>query len=130
MTDGTRGSSAGSATLIGAHALDRELALSRIGGDLELLQEIALLFLSDSSRMLDEIQKAVAARNAGALDRAAHTLKGCVSNFGAQGLYNAALALERMGRSGDLSAMEPTFQRLRGEILQLETDLKELTVGA
>ena len=40
-------------------SLDRELALSRVGGDLELLQEIALLFLSDSERMAREIEKSV-----------------------------------------------------------------------
>jgi two-component system sensor histidine kinase/response regulator len=127
MADETRGSVGGVATVNCAPALDRDLALSRVGGDLELLQEIALLFLSDSCRMLQEIEKAVAARNAGSLDRAAHTVKGCVSNFGAQGLYDAALALERMGRSGDLSNMEPAYSRLRMEMLQLESDLRALT---
>src|SRR5664279_1007875 len=111
----TRGGAAGVIAASGARALDRELALSRIGGDLELLQEIALLFLSDSSRMLEEIHKAVVSRNASGLDRAAHTVKGCVSNFGAQELYDAALALERMGRSDDLSGVEPAYRRLRGE---------------
>lgn len=127
MTDETRASV--TATLNGLHALNRELALSRIGGDLELLQEIALLFLSDSTRMLDEIHKAVTARNASALDRAAHTLKGCVSNFGAQNLYEAALALERMGRAGEFGNVGPAYQRLRTELLQLETDLRELTAA-
>ena len=109
------------------NSLDRELALSRVGGDLELLQEIGLLFLSDSERMLREIEKAVTARDAKAIDRAAHMLKGCVSNFGAQHLYDASLALERMGRSGDLSNMEPAFQVLKAEIGQLECDLRALT---
>ena len=110
-------------------ALDKELALSRVGGDLELLQEIALLFLSDSERMAREIEKAVAARDAKALDRSAHTLKGCVSNFGAQRLYECAMALERMGRTGDLSKMDPAFRTLRAEIIQLENDLRALTAN-
>jgi HPt (histidine-containing phosphotransfer) domain-containing protein len=110
-----------------SRALDQELALSRMGGDLELLREIALLFLSDSARMLREIDQAVSARDAKALDNAAHTVKGCVSNFGAQGLYDASQALERMGRSGDLSNMERTYQVLRAEMAQLEADLRALT---
>lgn len=110
-----------------ARALNQELALSRVGGDLGLLQEIALLFLSDSERMLREIDKAVSARDAQALDHAAHTVKGCVSNFGAQGLYDASLTLERMGRSGDLSNMEPAHAALRSEMAQLEADLRVLT---
>jgi HPt (histidine-containing phosphotransfer) domain-containing protein len=131
MVDEGRGNSGNVATAptpVGRRtALDRELALSRVGGDLELLQEIALLFLSDSERMLSEIEKAVSARDAKALDRAAHTLKGCVSNFGAQHLYEVSLALERMGRSGDLTNMESAFQLLKAEIGQLERDLHVLT---
>ena len=108
-------------------SFDRELALSRVGGDLELLQEIALLFLSDSERMAHEIEKAVQARDARALDRSAHMLKGCVSNFGAQRLYEYSLALERMGRSGDLTGVDAVYRSLKSEITQLESDLRQLT---
>jgi two-component system, sensor histidine kinase and response regulator len=110
-------------------SLDRDLALSRVGGDLELLQEIALLFLSDSERMAREVEKSVQARDAKALDRSAHTLKGCVSNFGAQRLYDYSLALERMGRSGDLTNVDAVYHSLKSEISQLENDLRELTAG-
>lgn len=116
-----------SAGTMPGRALNQELALSRVGGDLELLQEIALLFLSDSARMLREIDDAVATRNAKALDHAAHTVKGCVSNFGAQSLYDASVALEKMGRSGDLTHMAPAYAKLRSEMAQLEADLRELT---
>ncbi len=110
-------------------SLDRDLALSRVGGDLVLLQEIALLFLSDSERMAREIQKSVEARDPKALDYSAHTLKGCVSNFGAQRLYDYSLALERMGRSGDLTNVDAVYRSLKSEIAQLEKDLRELTAG-
>jgi HPt (histidine-containing phosphotransfer) domain-containing protein len=107
-------------------ALDRELALSRVGGDLELLQEIAQLFVEDASRMLGEIRSAVEARDAAQLDRSAHTLKGCVSNFGAQRLYDAALRLERMGRGGDLAHVDAAFRTLELEVHQLVRDLRSL----
>lgn len=107
-------------------AMNRELALSRIGGDLDLLKEIAQLFLDDSERMLREIRLGVQARDPAALDSAAHTLKGCVSNFGAQRLYDAALALERMGRNKDLRGVDPAFAALESELHQLETELREL----
>jgi two-component system sensor histidine kinase/response regulator len=111
---------------VSGSGLDREVALSRVGGDLTLLREIAALFLSDSDRMLREISKAVKARDAKALDRAAHTLKGCVSNFGAQRVYDAALALEQMGRRGDLTNVDPVFQQLEWEVHRLESDLRGL----
>ena len=107
-------------------ALDRELALSRVGGDLQLLQEIAQLFLEDSARMLSEIRSAVQERHAQHLDRSAHTLKGCVSSFGAQRLYEAALTMERMGRGGDLSNVDVSFRLLESEIHRLEADLQAL----
>lgn len=113
-----------------APALDREVALSRVGGDMELLQEIAQLFLDDSARMLADIESAVQARDAKNLDRSAHTLKGCVLNFGAQRLYEAALALERMGRNGQLRDVDPAFRSLREELHRLEADLRSLPPAA
>ena len=75
-------------------ALDRSLALSRVGGDVELLQEIAQLFLEDAPNMLAAIDLALRSGDAHALERAAHSLKGSVSNFGAQCAYEAAFSLE------------------------------------
>src|ERR1700676_33856 len=80
-------------------SLDRQLALSRVGGDLELLREIAILFLDECPRALLEIQRALAAEDAVKLENAAHSLKGSVANFGASAAVAAALRLEQMGRS-------------------------------
>ncbi len=113
----------------GAPALDVELALSRLGGDRELFREIALLFLGDAGRMLREIEDSAAAGDPDALHRAAHTLKGCVSNFAADRVYDAALALERMGRAGDLSAVATALQTLKEQSIQLERALRMLIAG-
>ena len=48
--------------------MDRAAALARVGGDLELLKEIAVLFLDEYPRALDDIHKALAARDAKLLD--------------------------------------------------------------
>ena len=82
--------------------LDRQLALSRVGGDLDLLREIAVLFLDECPRALREIHQAVAGENAAKLENAAHSLKGSVANFGASAAVAAALRLEQMGRSQQL----------------------------
>jgi len=83
-------------------SLDRQLALSRVGGDLELLREIAVLFLDECPRALLEIHQAVAGEDAAKLENAAHSLKGSVANFGASAAVAAALRLEQMGRSQQL----------------------------
>jgi HPt (histidine-containing phosphotransfer) domain-containing protein len=83
-------------------SLDRELALSRVGGDLELLREIAALFLDECPRALLEIHQAIAGGDAGKLENAAHSLKGSVANFGASTAVAAAFRLEQMGRAREL----------------------------
>jgi two-component system, sensor histidine kinase and response regulator len=83
-------------------ALDRQLALSRVGGDMELLQEIAVLFVEDCPRALAELRDAVERRDAAKLENAAHAMKGSVANFGAEAAVETAFRLEQMGRAGQL----------------------------
>ena len=86
--------------------LDRAVALERLGGDEELLQEVAKIFLDEYPTLMVEIQAAKETRNAKLLERAAHSLKGSVANFGAEQAVEAALRLEKMGRGGNLTGVE------------------------
>src|ERR1700685_1049069 len=83
-------------------ALDRQLALARVGGDLELLREIAALFLDECPRALLEIHQALEREDSSKLENAAHSLKGSVANFGASAAVAAAFRLEQMGRAQQL----------------------------
>jgi len=83
-------------------SLDRPMALARVGGDEELLHEIAVLFLDECPRALLEIHQALAGEDAGKLESAAHSLKGSVANFGASAAVAAAFRLEQMGRAQQL----------------------------
>jgi HPt (histidine-containing phosphotransfer) domain-containing protein len=109
--------------------LDREAALTRVGGDLELLQEIAGLFLEDTPNLVAAIEEAAAGNDAKGLERAAHTLKGSVSNFGAANSYEAALDLEKMGRAGDFSGVPGGIERLRRALDELRPELESLAAG-
>ncbi len=106
--------------------LNLAAALDRVGGDNELLEEVAKLFLDSAPSMLGEVREAVARRDARAVERAAHTLKGSVSNFGAEPAFQAALRLERMGRSGDLFGAEEALAALETEIVRLQPALTAL----
>lgn len=92
--------------------LDCAVALERLGGDEELLREVASLFLDEYPMLMQEIRTAATARDAEALQRAAHSMKGSVSNFGADGVYQAAFVLEKKGRAGDLDALENCIDQL------------------
>ena len=106
--------------------LDRALALERVGGDERLLQEIAVLFLEECPKMMAEIRSAVETGDATALELAAHSLKGSVGNFGADKVFQAALRLEAIGRSRDLSAAREAFGDLASAVDSLQPALVAL----
>lgn len=108
------------------HELDAELALSRVGGDTDLLHEIVDLFLADYPVTLEKIRVAVSARDAIAIEQHAHSLKGSVSTFGAQSAFEAALALERQGRSRDLGAVDAGLSQLEVALGALRPELESI----
>ncbi|HYH00914.1 MAG TPA: response regulator, partial [Terriglobales bacterium] len=62
---------------------DMSAALGRVGGDEELLAELAGIFIEDLPRSVSELEGAVAQRDPERVRRAAHSIKGAVLNFGA-----------------------------------------------
>ncbi len=109
-----------------AQVLNRPALLERLGGDLELFREITGLFQKDCPRLLSKIRTAVSEADAPALERAAHTLKGCVANFGAEAACDAALDLERMGRARELEGAATACQNLEAEVARFQEALAAL----
>jgi PAS domain S-box-containing protein len=105
---------------------DRDAALDRVDGDRELLQEIIELFFDEMPGLLAAVQETITRCDAKALERAAHTLKGAVGNFGAKGAFDAALRLEVMGRGGDLTHVAGAYAELEREVARLEGALAAL----
>jgi two-component system sensor histidine kinase/response regulator len=108
------------------HRLDESVALSRVGGDVELLREVIGLFLDDYPQSLDMIRDAVARGDQSSLERHAHSLKGSVSTFGAEEAFEAALALEKQGRTGDLAQAQDGLHRLEHALATLRPELEAL----
>jgi len=100
---GGPGSSGSGAT--GRAVLDIPAALDRVGGDADLLKELASIFMEDYPRQVRLIEGAIAAADWKTVEREAHGLKGAVANFGAADAMEAARKLEfaaREGRHGEL----------------------------
>ena len=97
--------------------MDEEL-LARFGGDAGLLRELAELFIQSCPKMLEDIRDAVQKRDAKALERAAHSLKGCVGNFFSHGARETAQRLELLGKSGDLSGAEELARILEEQVAE------------
>ncbi|MDN3521686.1 response regulator [Halomonas ramblicola] len=108
-----------------APQLDWEEALANLEGNRALLGEMVELFLTESPRLLDAIDAAIAAADAQALRQAAHTLKGAALVVGARALGSRALELETTARAGELGDAAPAAARLREEARELTTLLAE-----
>jgi two-component system sensor histidine kinase/response regulator len=105
---------------------DREAAMARVGGDAELLHEIACLFLDDYPRALEEIRDAANRGDARNLERSAHGLKGSVATFGAAAAMEAAKTLETMGRAQQLAEVEQVIRTLELALAALRPELESL----
>jgi HPt (histidine-containing phosphotransfer) domain-containing protein len=105
---------------------DREAALARVGDDEELLTELIRIFLDDYPNSLSVIDEAVAKQDPPRLEKAAHTLKGAVANFGAHAVVKEAFELERLARSGDLSLASESLSRLHVVLEQLDYELRPI----
>jgi HPt (histidine-containing phosphotransfer) domain-containing protein len=108
------------------HVLDRATALSRVGGDVELLKEIAILFLHEYPRELAEIRTAVHTGDAHMLERSAHGLKGSVANFGARAAVDAAFQLEQFGKAGKLDQVPQVLAELERSLACLHDELTSI----
>ena len=91
-----------------------------------MLKEIAVLFLDEYPRSLDEIHKALSAGDARTLERSAHGLKGAVANFGARAAVDAAFQLEQLGRAHKLDQVPPALAALERTLACLHAELSSI----
>jgi signal transduction histidine kinase/DNA-binding response OmpR family regulator len=108
-----------------AIGLDRIEALRELGdGDGgEILTDLIDTFTSNASKILSEAGDALANGKGGDLARAAHTLRGSCSNFGAMPLQALSQQLETLARTAELyesaqarSEAEQLLSAMQGEL--------------
>lgn len=108
-----------------APAFRKDVALEHVGGDEDLLREIASMFLEESQGLLEQVQQAIAEGDAGLLRRAGHTLKGLARNFGAEEAAQAALEVEQIGSEGRMGEAQAASARLQDAVGRLRQALRE-----
>jgi HPt (histidine-containing phosphotransfer) domain-containing protein len=106
-----------------ATAFDLAAALERVDGDLELMKELAGLFLSECPQRMTEIRQAIDLRDASRLRQGAHTLKGSLGVFGAREAFEVAERLETDGREQDWGQAEQDWAALEEAIGRLKPAL-------
>src|SRR5688572_8674605 len=106
-------------------AFDENELMERVDNDWDFLGETVEMLAKDGPALLAEIRRAAAAGDAAAVARAAHTLKGMISNFCSPAAHADALAVEQIGRSGDLASAAPAVQTLETSLSALIADLTD-----
>ncbi len=84
------------------------------------------LFLDDSPSLVEKIRQAVESCDSSSLEKAAHALKGSVSNFCAQRTHQAAVRLEEIGRAGEAASAEPALECLEKSLNELQPLIEKL----
>jgi HPt (histidine-containing phosphotransfer) domain-containing protein len=116
------------APLVDATVLD-QLAAS-VGGDRTFVVQLIETYAGDSAAQLQAVEEAVAAGDAAALVRPAHTLKSGSATLGAQRVSLQARVLEMAGRAGSLDDETHTVATsLRGDWEATVTALRAWTEG-
>ena len=104
---------------------DEKELLERIDNDWDFLTETVQMLASDAPRLLEEMRRATDASDPEALGRSAHTLKGMISNFCFPAVQASVLAVETMGKTGDLSSAPAAVQGLDGQVAELIAGLNK-----
>jgi CheY-like chemotaxis protein/HPt (histidine-containing phosphotransfer) domain-containing protein len=86
-----------------------------VDGEESILGKLIDIFIENTPRVLEEARTAVANRMSPQLERAAHSLKGSCSNFGAERMRAACEKLETLARVGDLERAEELIAQAEKE---------------
>jgi CheY-like chemotaxis protein len=106
--------------------LNREELMSRVGGDQELIEILAGAFRDDAPRHVAAFSNALAANDAQAAKKVAHTIKGCAGNLAGIRLRDYAKTLELSVASGNLDEAEQALPRLEEEINALLDQIEQM----
>ena len=113
-----------------APPIDRDSLMVRLGGDEQLLIEVIRVFLDDCPLRIAAIKAAVDSRDPERIRTTAHALKGAAANLSAQGLFDAAAMLERLGLERRLEPAEAAWRQLSIEATSVIDMLRRLDDAA
>src|SRR3954463_6003075 len=102
--------------------------LRELSPDADFLRELIEIYLQDTPQRIGEMEDALNKKDVPAFTRAAHTIKGSSSNFGAMKLTKLAHELEMQGKSETLTESPAGCLKLRaefGEVAQVLTKIAQ-----
>jgi HPt (histidine-containing phosphotransfer) domain-containing protein len=106
-----------------AVVLDRLRLRDLTDGDAEFERELLETFVASARVLLAELRASLMARNAVAIAKDAHSLKGVSLNVGATSMAKCAAELELAARAGKIEPIDATLEQLRSEEQALWAEL-------
>jgi HPt (histidine-containing phosphotransfer) domain-containing protein len=103
--------------------LDRLRLRNLTDGDAEFERELLETFVTSARVLMADLRSGLMARNAVAVGKEAHSLKGVCLNVGATSLAKFAAELELAARAGKVEAIDVTLEQLRSEEEALWSEL-------
>jgi PAS domain S-box-containing protein len=104
-------------------AFDEDDMLARVSGDRQLLAELVEMFLDEWPKTILKLRRGFDERDAHAIERAAHNLRGALGAFSAEAASRTALAVETLGRGGEVTGADVLFEQLEQELAALSQQL-------
>ena len=104
--------------------------LERVDNDREFLAETVEMLQTDGRALMADIERAVAANDAPAVGRAAHALKGMISNFCAPAAHRSAAEVERLAKGGGVAAAGEAARALETDLAALIAELQQFLQGS
>lgn len=98
-------------------------ALHMLGGDEDLLADVAAIARTHLPEQLDSLRAALDASDEPTARRHAHTMKGTVATLGAGEVREQAMLVEHAARDGDLPAARAAFGNLENLTRRLVQEL-------
>jgi CheY-like chemotaxis protein len=96
----------------------------------DLMGQLATLFLADADDRIHELQEALACRDADAVVRSAHTLRGSAANLGATDLSRLCATLSMPSAAADPAYSKTLFDRIEAELGRVRSALGLLVTPA
>lgn len=105
--------------------LNRDEALTRLEGDVELWGEIRDIWLEDIDTLMDGVRKSLESRLPDGIRRAAHALKGPSANVGVTRVASVAKDIELSAMAADWKALAEFVKALAAEVEQAKRQMVE-----
>jgi len=108
---------------------DLASAMESVLGKEDIFREIAGMFIEKCPDYAAGIREAIAEKDGGLLEKAAHGLKGAVGNFGAGEAYELARNFERLGREGETAKAAEELPKLDKALADLTSEMIRVLQG-